>query len=404
MRKFYDEDKGVKIILSIIYPLGAFLYSWKDLKSRSTYWVFFIFFICYGFCFNAVWEAADSFRYVQDLSSFSINPSENWKEVVRDYFSSQSNTKDIFHYAVFYLTSLLSGNNPRLFFALVAVIFGFFYIRSLRIITEEETYQNTPFFFLLALIFTFSNPCFNINGVRFYTAAWVAVYATFQLLIKKNRIYILLLLVLPLIHGSFYIFLFFFLIAYLVRRFYKVLPYLFFISFFFTDIALHIVPNVSDYLPPFLQIMIFNYTESNEAVARMSHEAAVQEALYARILMGIPRYFHVILIFLLVRSREFFKDKMSKEMLGFILGYGVLVNISSMIPSMIRFWCILMPLYVYLWVHNSPVMIKYKRILQFYPIIALYPAFRVLRNMYYTTDPILYFSNSIHIIIKGLLY
>ena len=86
-----------------------------------------------------------------------------------------------------------------------------------------------------------------------------------------------------------------------------------------------------------------------------------------------------------------------------MLGYGALVNISSMIPSMIRFWYLLIPFYVYLWVHNSHVMVKYKSVIYWYPVIALYPTWRLIRNMYYTTDPVLYFSNTIHIVIRALM-
>ncbi len=403
MSNYNDRDKGIKFLLSIIYPLGAFFYSWKNLKARSTYWVFFLFFIVYGLCFTAAFEAADSYRYVEDLRAFSMNARGNFQSVTQEFFSKDSEIKDIFVYALYYLTDILSGGNYRVFFALVAIIFGFFFLRSFKFITDDEAFKNTPFFILLALIFTLSNPIFNINGVRFWTAAWIAVYATFQVLINKKRLYILLLAVLPLVHGSYYVFIVFFAAAYLARHFYKILPYLFFISFFFTDIALQIIPDISGYLPPFLQNMIWSYTESSEALARMSGEEAAQEALYARILMAIPRYYHVLLIYLLVRCRPHFKDETSKEFLGFVLGYGALVNISSMIPSMIRFWYLLIPFYVYLWVHNSHMMEKYKSVIYWYPLVALYPTWRLIRNMYYTTDPVLYFSNTIHIVFRALM-
>lgn len=403
MSDYQDKNKGIKAILSIIYPLGAFLLSWKDLKSRSTYWVFFLFFIVYGLCFTASFEAADSFRYVEDLRVFSVNAERNFSSVTQEFFSKDSEVKDIFVYALYYVTSIFAGGNYRVFFALVALIFGFFFLRSFKFITGDEAFRDTPFFLLLALIFTLSNPIFNINGVRFWTAAWVAVYATFQILLNKKLWYLLLLAILPLIHGSYYVFIAFFAIAYLARHFYKILPYLFFISFFFTDIALLVIPDISGYLPPFLQNMVWSYTESSEALARMSSEEAMQEALYARILMALPKYYHVLLIYLLVHCRPHFKDETSKEFLGFILGYGALVNISSMIPSMIRFWYLLIPYYVYLWVHNSHVMIKYKNVIYWYLLIALYPTFRVLRNMYWTTDPVLYFSNTIHIVIRAML-
>lgn len=279
MNRTNDNEKRIKFILSIIYPLGAFLYSWKDLKSRSTYWVFFLFFIVYGLCFTAASETADSFRYVEDLRAFSINAGENFSSVVREFFSRDSDIKDIFVYALFYLTDFLAGGNSRVFFALVAIVFGYFFLQSFKFITRDEAYKNTSFFFLLALLFFLSNPIYNINGVRFWTAAWIAVYATYQVLIAKRRIYVLLLAVLPLVHGSYYVFIAFFLIAYVARHAYKILPYLFFISFFFTDIALQIIPDISGYLPTFLQNMIWSYTESDYALTRMSGELAVKEAL-----------------------------------------------------------------------------------------------------------------------------
>lgn len=65
MSKYSANNKGIKFILSIIYPLGAFLYSWRNLKSLSSFWAIFIFIVCYGFCINAVLETADSFRYAE---------------------------------------------------------------------------------------------------------------------------------------------------------------------------------------------------------------------------------------------------------------------------------------------------------------------------------------------------
>ena len=399
-----NKDKAIKMVLSILYPLGAFLYSWKDLKSRSTYWVFFLFFIVYGLCFTATFEAADSFRYVEEFNAFCANASRNFSAVVSEFFSKDSSVKDIFVYSLYYLTNILVGANYHVFFALVSIVFGYFYLRSLRFLTVDESYQNTIFFLMLSIIFTLSNPLFNINGVRFWTATWIAVYATFQILLKKRYLYLALIASLPLVHGAYYVYWAFFAIAFLVRRFYTVLPYVFFISFFYTDVTLKLLPELTtDFLPPFIQNMIWSYTESDYALSRMSGEEAQQEALYARILMEIPRYFHVIAIYLLVRMRKTFQDDNSREFLGFVLGLGTLVNLSLMIPSMVRFWYLLIPFYVYLWVRNSYSMIRFKSFIYFYPLIALYPTYRVLRNIVWTTDPILYYSNTIHIVLHALL-
>ncbi len=398
-----NQDNGIKLILSIIYPLGGFFYSWKNLKSNSSYWAIFLFLVCYGFCLNAVYEPEDSFRYAQELHTFSMNAKSNWNMVVKDFFSSESTTKDIFVYALYYISSTFFGGSPRVFFGLVAIVFGYFFLHSFRYITFDSDYNNSVFYILLAVIFLLSNPFYNISSVRFWTAAWIAVYAMFQILLSGNKRYLLLLLCLPFVHGSYYVFWLFFIIGFFARHFYKALPYVFFISFFITDVALQIIPDITDYLPPFLQNMVWAYTESETALSRMSDEEAESTALYARILMALPKYFHIIMIFMLVRSQKFFKDNKSREFLGFLLAYGSLVNFSSIIPSMLRFWHLIIPLYIYIWVHNGKVMFRYKSFVYLYPIIALYPTFRVLRYLFWTTDPILYFSNTIHIILKAFL-
>lgn len=403
MKNSSSREDGIKFFLSIIYPIGGFLFSWKNLKSFSSYLAIFIFIVCYGLCITGEFEAEDSYRYAEELKIFSLDPVGNWNMIVKDYFSPESTTKDIFVYALYYITSTWFGGNTRVFFALVAIIFGYFFLRSFRYITKDEAYNNTAFYIILAIIFMLSNSFYSINGVRFFTAAWMGVYATFQILLSGNRRYLLLLLCLPLIHGSYYVFWAFFVIAYLSRHFYKVLPYLFFISFFITDVALQIIPDITDSLPPFLQNMIWSYTMSDDALIKMSGIETEAIPLYARILNGISRYYHVFLIYLFVRSQKYFKDEKSKEFLGFVLAYGSLVNFSSLIPSMMRFWHLLIPFYIYLWVHNSNEMLRYKTIVYWYPVVALYPTFILLRRMTWTTDPIFYYSNSIHIFIHGLM-
>ena len=398
-----SKEKGLKAFLTLLFPMGAFIYSWKSLNTRSSYWVILIFCLLYGLSFRAYVDAADSARYVEEFRIFIANPSYNFSSIFSEFFSPDSEIKDIFVYALYYLTYLLAGDNYHVFFFLVSIVFSTFFLLSLKFITDDTYFKNNFFCFFLVCICVLSNPIFNINGVRFWTATWIAVWASFNVIINNKRIYILALFFLPLIHGAYYVYIVFFLFAYFAKSWHKVLPYLFFISFFFTDVALMILPDFTGYLPPFLQNMIWSYTESDYALSRMSGAIAKQEALYARILMAIPKYYQLILIFLIVRSRRLFQDKKSLVVMGFMLAIGAAINFSSLIPSIKRFWQILIPFVVYLWIHNRDVMYRYKEIIFLYPLVALYPTFRLLRNIVWTTDPLLFISNSFHIVIHSLL-
>lgn len=399
------NDIGTKIILFLIYPFGAFLYSLKDIRKNSSYFVFFLFILLYALSFEANLESMDASRYIERFHYFSANAELGFNRIIDDFFSKDSETKDIFEYALYYLAYLLAGDNYHVFFFLVAIVFAWFFLRSMKIITSDVNFRNDAFCLLLVFMFAMSNWILNLVSVRFWTATWIAVYVTLQVLVNNNRRYVLLLLITPLIHAAFYLFIAFSLIAYIVRKRYKILPYLFFVSFFITDIALQFIPDITGYLPPSLQLMVWAYTSSEGALESIAGDSSGGVPLYAQLLSSImPKYYKLLLIFLLIRERKKFSCEGSESFLGFLLAYGTLVNLMSIIPSMMRFWAVLTPLYVYLWIHERHVMFKYRNWIYLYPLMYIYVLFQIFREMIQTTNIFLFISNSLHIVVHSLLH
>lgn len=402
MRK-YDSDKGLKLLLALIYPFGAFLLFLRDLRSRSSFGAIFIFFVMFGICFTANKESSDSFRYMQDYLLFSLNPDDSLRLVLMDFFGKDPEVKDLFVYFVYYISSFFFGSNYHGVFFLVSIVFAAFLLLSLHFITNDRYFKNDIYCFLLIFVFYFSNPISNINGVRFFTAMWIAVYITFQIIVNNNRKYFILFAILPFVHLSFYVYIVFFVVAYFAKKYYKFLPIAFFVSFFTTDIALQFISDFTDYMPSNIQMMIWSYTSSESALERIAGEVEVKVPLYARVLNMLPKYFFVSLLYLLVRNRPYFKEEKSKEMLDFILALGTAINVSSTIPSMGRYWAALIPLTIFLWIRNKDVMIKYKKYIYVIPIVYAYPLFQSLRFVREISDPLLFLTNVFHIFAHNLL-
>lgn len=400
-----NSDSRNKIILFFLYPFAAFLYALRDIKSNSSYFVFAGFCLLFGITFVAENEAADSFRYVNDFNMFAQNPVHNLNAVVHEYlYDSNSYIKDLYIYFMYYLSAELGGNNYHILFFLFAIVFTFFSLKSMQFVTENRNFQNSIFMLLLLFLFAYSNSIYNINGVRFWTASWVAVFGTLSYLITKNQGCILLILLTPLIHGSFVVFWAFFLASYILKGNLKLLTYGFVISFFLGDFAYNFLGDITSYLPTYLQNMVWAYTESDTAIAKMEGSGDYATPLYAKILNSLPRYFIMLLIVLLIRERkQIINNIKSKRVFGFLLAYQSMVNLCIIIPSMARFDKLSIPLVVYTWVNSYDTMKKYNKVLYAIPIVYAYSLRYWFKYMYAATDPYLCLSNAFHLFFKNII-
>ena len=388
-----------KIILFLLWPFAAFLYALKDIKSNSSYFIFAGFCVLFGVTFIAQNEGADSFRYVESLRQFSMEGADIWS-IIAEYFTFDTNIKDLYIYVMYYLTSLFTSSNYHVFFLFVSLVFSYFYLKSMRFVTGNASFSNTLPMLLLIFLFTYSNPIFNINGVRFWTTAWVAVYLVFQVVVRQRKEYMFFLFLLPLMHAAYTMFVIFFFVIYFACKNLNVLSWLFIVSLFFSDVAYNYMDNITPYLPTFLRNMVWSYTESDNALAKMDGLGPS----YARLLNALPHYFIVLLIILFIRERKRIQtDKSSKRMLLFLLGYQSLVNLCVFIPSMSRFNELSIPLVVYIWVNSYEVMKKYNKILYLIPFVYAYSLRYWLKNMLSISDPFLYLSNTFHLLLKNFV-
>lgn len=213
-----NKNTTHKYFLSLINPFISAIISLRDIRDGVSHRTLYLWFLIFGIGFCALDESADSFRYVED---FIIEHRYSWAqylEIVREWFTFESNIKDIYTLTVNVFVGHFSDNYHWAFF-IYAVIFGFFYIKSLRIFIKNDRVSKNYVFYSLLFMFCFSNPIFNINGVRFWTAAWIGVYVTLNLFLEKDYKKLPLLLFLPLIHGTSVLWIVIMGVAFLLQRF-----------------------------------------------------------------------------------------------------------------------------------------------------------------------------------------
>lgn len=398
-----NKNTTHKYFLSLINPFISAIISLRDIRDGVSHRTLYLWFLIFGIGFCALDESADSFRYVED---FIIEHRYSWAqylEIVREWFTFESNIKDIYTLTVNVFVGHFSDNYHWAFF-IYAVIFGFFYIKSLRIFIKNDRVSKNYVFYSLLFMFCFSNPIFNINGVRFWTAAWIGVYVTLNLFLEKDYKKLPLLLFLPLIHGTSVLWIVIMGVAFLLQRFQSLTIIIYVASAFVTSASY--LNNLSDFsylLPQFMQNQIWSYTESDMALERLAGQSEYGAA-YADFLMALPKYFQILMCILLILKRNVInRDKYAGRLLSVMLALAAITNFLSGIPSMGRFQVLVIPFLIVVWANNYKIMSKYDRLFIIVPLVYAYSMLHWFRHMSGVTEPYLYVFPAPFIVIKYLL-
>ena len=386
MRKI---NKSGKIGLFLLNPFVSAITSLKDIRDGYSHKLLYAWFIIFGAGFCAVNESADSFRYVED---FKIESNYSWDRYVNEieyWFSFEGETKDVYTLTVNYFVGRFTDNYHWTFF-IYAVVFGLFYIKSLKIFLKN-TQRNDWLFYTLLFLFCYSNPIFNINGVRFWTAAWIGVYVGLKLFVEKQYRYLPLLILMPIIHGSSVIWVAILGIAWLTRYFQSVWIALFIASSFVSAMTyLPMMDRYTVFLPQFMQNQIWSYTESDMAQERLEGHSQYGKA-YADFLMALPGYFRLLLSYILIFNRKKINTSEAKKTLFTVfLALSAMTNFLSAIPSVGRFMSMVLPFFVIVWMQNADALKKYNYLFYAVPVLYAYSLLYWFRHMSSVTEMYLY--------------
>ena len=384
------KSVGSNLILFFLNPFLSAIVSLKNIRDGVSHRILYLWFLVFGIGFCAMNEAADSFRYVEDFMVESQYTWGRYLQEVREWATFESNIKDIYTLTINVLVGQFTSNYHWTYL-IYAAVFGFFYIKSLKIFLKHQMVKKEIVFYALLFMFCYSNPIFNINGVRFWTAAWIGVYVALNLFVERKYRMIPLLILMPLVHGSSVIWVVIMLAAIILSRFQKVTIGLYLASSFVSAVSyLNILDDYSYLLPQFMQNQIWSYTESEMALERL---AGISEygAAYADFLIALPGYFQILLCILLILNRkEINQNKKAGILMTVMLALAAITNFLSGIPSMGRFQAFVIPFLVIVWSMNHDILKKYDRYFYAVPILYAYSLLYWYRHMSGVTELYLY--------------
>lgn len=396
----YIDIATSKFLLFIIWPFGSFLHSLTNLKSKSSFIIIFLFCILFGYTFLAENKYADSYKYIEEFkASNELSASTYFKEL-HYYFTLNSKTKDIYVLTCNFLISAFT-RNYHILMAFYAAVFAFFYLKSFRFIVKRPEFSMTFACYILAFLFTFSNPIFNINGVRFWTAGWIAVYSLFQIIVNKKINYLILAFFTPIIHISYLSFIIVIIIYLLLKGMENVWMIAYLVSFFVTNIALQFIGSLNDYMPQVIQNMIWSYTEENNLATRI--EQIQNLPLYAKILNSLPNLFLNALMIVFIFNQKKIRQKIEAfPIYIFLLVWMTFVNFTYSIPSFGgRYISLAVPFITYLSLLVYKQVPIISKIIYLTPLVYSYTIFYWVRNMISISDPFLYLTNLFHLLYKN---
>jgi|26BtaG_2_1085354.scaffolds.fasta_scaffold03689_2 hypothetical protein len=400
------QDVSIKIILFLISPFFASLYSLRRIKTKSSYLILFLTFVLFGLVFSVVSGKSESGGYGFDgefyRSSFErFQYVTNWEfiEGFKEFLSFDEGKKDYYFDTVAFYISRFT-DNYHVMFMIVAIIFAFFALKSFRFLTAEKKFDTSLSSYILIYLFTF-NQIFNINGFRFWTAAWIAVFCVFQIYRNGNKWYVLLALLTPYFHGTYWIFIGVLVIVQIFKRFDRIWVALFFISFLVSTLAVELIQYFQSYLPTFLSRSVDSYTNADYIEQRQTWSGfgwlPVMFENFVRV------YLNIMVVLFIKHSDEIKANPKTKDLYSFLLIWITIFNFFMFVPSLgNRFIILIYPVIAYIWlVHFKDV--KYTFILFLLPIVFIWKIIEQIRYYFLVTGYDFYFSNPVLLIYNYIL-
>lgn len=400
------QDVSIKIILFLISPFFASLYSLRRIKTKSSYLIFFLTFGFFGMAFSVISGRDGSGGYGIDgefyRSSFErFQYVTNWEfvEGFKEFLSFDEGKKDYYFETVAFYVSRFT-DNYHLMFMVVAIIFAFFALKSFRFLIAEEKLDASLSSYILIYLFTF-NQIFNINGVRFWTAAWIAVFCVFQIYRNGNKWYLLLALLTPYFHGTYWFFIGVLAIVHIFKRFDRIWVVLFFISFLMSTLAVELIQYFQSYLPTFLSKTVDSYTNTDYIEQRQTWSGFGWLAVMFENFVKI--YLNIMVLLFIKHSDEIKANTKIKDLYSFLLIWMTVFNFLMFVPSLGNRYIILAyPVIAYIWlVHFKDV--KYTFILFLLPIVFFWKIIEQIRYYLAVTSYDFYFSNPLLLIYNYIL-
>jgi hypothetical protein len=295
------------------------------------------FFFGFSFVIDAG-SSVDSTRYARDLRLAHEEQVTFQEYVLAGYLDNEGGELDIYQPTLTWVVSLFTSDY-RWLFGLYALVFGYFWFKSLLLIRQYLSPELATLSVIVLVTIAGINPIWNINGVRMWTAIQIFFYGLLLLYLQgKTYKGWLMMAAAPLIHFSLAVGLVVFIVYYLLP--FKNIHLLFLIylfSLFVNELNFDFLREQFEKLPGFLQSRKGYLDEGYIEGVKERKNIVTWHVTFAREAEKYTMILMLVWIYIkghLYRSAE--PDK-NKAIFTFTLFFGAFSNLVANIPSGGRF-------------------------------------------------------------------
>lgn len=364
----HDFNWRVKNLLFILWPFGTFIYSLRCLQSKSSRWIFFLTCMAFGLCIECKNDTFDMSRITDIFYSYQNMDFRGLKNIFVDFYNGYGE-RDLYESVLSWSVNQISSNH-HLFWMVASMVYAFFYIKSLCFILDDKRFYSCLTGLIVVAMFTLPETIFTVTGLRFWTAGWLAILCTLNIIINRDYKYYIIILLTPFIHVTYWIYVFLLFIFEIVKKYNArvfVLIYLF--SFLFSELSIEFVYNLIDLdiLPRNLSLVAASYTDANhiDDFNRVGTGWSWLSDLFDFVL---KLYYTFLLLFI------YYKGKIDNKTDGYLLCFLFIIdsfaNFTIFVPHLgLRYMGFVRILIPVVWFRVFGLH-KYKFILTLYPFFA----------------------------------
>ncbi|MBN1186458.1 MAG: EpsG family protein [Bacteroidales bacterium] len=325
----YKSNYKHYLFLFVLWPFLSFIIALANYKERIARNIVYFFLIYYGLTM-IVHPFTDSYRYVEDFLYISTRPFSEFFNIVGGLYSTDTSVDIIEPFICFVVSRFTTEHN--FLFAAYATVFGFFHLISIYLLYKRYL-ENPGLNSLIFMIFFITIiPVTFIYAPRMWTAAWMFFYGAYQVVLYRDKRFLLLTLGACFMHWSFMTANVILIIYYFVgNRNYIYFPLLI-SSFFLPGLLMPVFNTIALRLGGALQNRYSGYT--GESYNRTLQEVAEQVDWF--VLLSKDLIFYYLLFALSViylKYRYLMNEKAEKNLFSFLLLFLSFINFGKSIPS-----------------------------------------------------------------------
>ncbi len=154
-------DREIKWILFLISPFIGFIASLKDIKTRSSFSILFLFFFLFGLSFSVgnirdEQNTNDAVSYRAEFEAYKNISFDEYIQHFRLFLTFKWPRGDYYFDTVAFIVSRISSNY-HIMFAIFAIVFAFFSLKCSKLFIEEDSFDTSISSYILLYIFFYKS-------------------------------------------------------------------------------------------------------------------------------------------------------------------------------------------------------------------------------------------------------